>query len=410
MNQRLSMNLAILSAALLVGGCGPTKTGIENREAARAQLDAFNAHLTYQQAEQSFQVGELEQSLREVTAAIAHNPNMASYHVLQGRVLMEQHRLQSALESFANAESVQPDNADAAYYTGIAYQRWSNDEKALEAYTRASQRDENNVQYLLAAGESLVALDRLEEAQERIEARLAHFENNAAMRHLLAQIASLQGDHTRAAQLYREARLLRPEDDALIEELAWAQYAAGEYGQCHSTVTQLQQRTGEARADLMHLSARCLALTERVPEARNLYLELTRAKPNDAEVWVELGMLCWDLGDYRRVAQCSVQAIALAPTRYEGYLLKGVNERHRGNWDNAVSLFRQSTERTTTEALPFVLLGLTLEQSGERADALIAYNDALAVDAENAQAQALLNRLQESTRITVVEDSADESQ
>ena len=63
---------------------------------------------------------------------------------------------------------------------------------------------------------------------------------NAALRQLQGQIALLQGDPKKAVELYGEARLLEPDDNMLLEQLMWAQYAAEMYGDCHESVKRLQ--------------------------------------------------------------------------------------------------------------------------------------------------------------------------
>ena len=68
-------------------------------------------------------------------------------------------------------------------------------------------------------------------------------------------------------------------------------------------------------------------MTGSTNEAHGKYLELSRIDGADPVVWIEFGTLAWELDDYRRVAQCSVRAIALAPERFEGYMLKGLYER-----------------------------------------------------------------------------------
>jgi Flp pilus assembly protein TadD len=131
-------------------------------------------------------------------------------------------------------------------------------------------------------------------------------------------------------------------------------------------------------------------------EAREIYIELTRLRPSDPVVWSELGTICWDLGDYRRVAQCSVQLISLAPERYEGYMLRGINEKHKGNLDEAVRLFTQAADKAPEIALPHMLLGQALEQAGDADGAKLAYAQAVKAQPASTEAQDLLRRLNES--------------
>lgn len=435
---RAGLMIVVLMVAALAGCNGPTKAGTEARAAANARMNVINAQVHFDQAKQSFDSGQFEKAQREIQRAIARYPDAPNYYVLQGRIYMETHDLEASLNCFKIAidmldgaeklataksetdkikQTATPREvttlAEAHYFTGIVFQRWSDDEQAFHAYRRAFELQPTNAQYLLAAAESLIAMGEFEQARQLVEPRMSYFEHNAALRQLQAQIALLQGDPKRAAALYAEARLLNPDDLGLLEQMMWSQYAAGMYGQCHETIKQLQQtrarlaartapQPGGSRAtddysaprtDLTHLEARCLNMMGRTTEARELYLELSRARPADSVVWVELGTLSWELGDFRRLAMCAVQLIALAPDRYEGYMFKGLNERHKGNIDEAVKLFRKAAECSTDLALPHLLLGQTLEQTGDVSGAFAAYQTAAQIEPNSPDARELMNRL-----------------
>jgi len=383
-------------------GCSPTKTGMENRAAANERMSMVGAQVHFEQSKQHFATGQLDKALKEIDRAIERFPEHGDYHLLKGRVLLEQARLEQSLACFTTALEKNPRLADAQYYAGIVYQRWSDDRQAHTCYLQAYTIEPDKVHYLLAAAESLVALGEYAQAAELIEPKLAYFEHNASLRQLQAQIAMLQGDARKAAEVYAEARLLNPEDQALLEEMMWAQWAAGMYAQCHESTKTVQALSEQPRTEIVHLEARCLAMMGRGVEARVLYLQLSKSRPADASVWAELGTLSWELGDYRSLAQASTQMLAIAPDRYEGYLFRAVNERHKGNTQEAIRLFREASERAGNVALPHLILGQALEQAGDNDGARLAYNDALRADPNSAEAMAILRRFNNGQQVTVV--------
>jgi Flp pilus assembly protein TadD len=156
----------------------------------------------------------------------------------------------------------------------------------------------------------------------------------------------------------------------------------------------------EPRLERTQLEARGLAMMGRGSEAREVYLQLARDRAGDASVWSELGTLSWELGDYRSLAQASTQLMAIAPERYEGYLFRAVNERHKGNTAEAVRLFREACNRAGGVTLPYLMLGQALEQSGDAGGAKVAYNEALQADPDSPEAKALLRRLNGQQQIT----------
>ena len=382
--------LVVLLAAGFLTGCGPGKAGLRARAAARHRLNIVNAEIGHDQAVQALEAGQFDKATREVARAIMMNPTWANYRLTEGRIFLETHRLEKAIRSFDKALELRPDYPAAHYYCGIVYQRWSDDTRAYDHYMSAFEQEPDRVGYLLAAAESLVALDQLDTAKHLIDSKVTYFEHNSALRHLLGQIALLQDDPAGAAVLYSEAWRLRPDADALLEELARTQYAAAMYGEAYKSVTQLQDRPGKAdRPELKHLEARCLTALERHIEARNLYVQLTRLNPTDTDLWIELGIVAWEIGDYHRMALCGARITALAPNRFEGYMLKGLNERHHDDLSEAVVLLRQAANRAGRSTLPHLLLGHVLEQAGEHSRALDAYAAALRIDPDNEDAQTL---------------------
>lgn len=390
----IMISLAAVLALTALAGCGKTR-GMEARERAKDRLNVVNAKLSADQAEQAFRTGQFEKAVKEVKAALELQPESARYHLLEGRIYLETHRLEKAIESFDKAAELDPELAKAKYYAGVVYQRWSDDAKAYDRYMEAYELDSNSVSYLLAAAESMIALDQYGAANRLLESNLVRFEHNSAMRQLLGQLAMLQGEASEAVVYLEDARRLNPEDEILIEELAQAQYAAGLYKDCLRSVKSLQELAVTEQPDLLLFEARCLTLIERLPEARNLYLKLTRLRPTEVAIWIELGTVAWELGDYHRMALCGARITALAPDQHEGYLLKGINERHHGNLPEALLYLRQAADRATDTALPHLVLGQTLEEAQDREGALEAYARAIHIEPDSPEANLLFNALTE---------------
>lgn len=385
--------VAATGLAALAGCNGPTKAGTEARAAARERLGEFKAGFVLDQARQEFEAGRLERAVETVRQALVALPEDPKAHLLMGRVQFEQGRLEQSLASFEKAIEFDEGFADAHYRRGIVLQRWRRDVEAYESYVKAAELEPSNVHYLLAAAETLVMQRRLDEAEALVDEKLPIFEYNAALRQLSAQIAALEGDRAKAAQLLDEARMLRPDDDQLLEEVVIARWRAGMHGACLEAITLLQGRLDEPRFDLVLLEARCLALVGRGEEAHAAYRTLLRLRPDDVRTWIEFGSVAWDLEDWRRLAWCGGRLTDLAPDRFEGHLFKGLYERWRGELDLARGHFEDAAERAPDAAIPHLLLGRTLAELGRTDDAKAAYRDALKADPGNAEAQVLLSRL-----------------
>lgn len=403
MNTRAGLFLTFIFAALTLAGCeGPGPEGLEARADARQRLDAMNAGISYQQAEQAFETGRFDRAMTNINSVIEAFPDVARYHVLQGRIHLEQSQLDFANRSLARAIEVEPEYAPGHYYAGIVHQRWTDDEQAYLHYSRAFELEPTNMQYLLANAESMIALGELDSANALLEHNKSYFEGNAAVHQLQGQIAVLQGRPNEAVKLYERARLLNPDDRFLLEELAWAQFDSQQYGKTLDTIKLLRGQYGVKREDMRHLEAQCLAGMGRSSDARNVYVELTRIDPNNADLWAELGLIAWDLGDYYRVAQCSSRLVQLAPRRFEGPMFRGIAARHHGRLDEAIDELTRAASLSTTNVMPYLLLGNTMEMNDQAAEAQRVYRQALEVDPDNAEAKILLARLEHERRLQAV--------
>jgi tetratricopeptide (TPR) repeat protein len=383
--------LLCLVTGMMLPGCASDQTPYHKavREQASKRVAYVNANIAYDQARQAFDVGQFDKAEKNVDIAIATYPDAADFYLLQGRIFLETHKLEKSQKALMKALEKKEDFAEPHYFLGIVYQRWSDDERACAWYLEAFNYDPENVQYLLAAAETMVSMGDYERARVTVEDKLNYFEHNAALRQLLGQIALLEGNPELAAQQYAEARLLNPEDASLLEELARAQFDAGLYPQCFDSLSELKSLQPEPRSDLKHLEARCLLFLSRTIEARNAYIELTREMPHDAMVWIELGSIAMELGDFRRVAESSQQVVNLAPDRYEGYLLRAMYQRNKGQSKEAIESLREATARADSDVTPHLLLGRALEEAGDAAGARKAYAHAMQIDPRSAVAQEL---------------------
>ena len=373
--------LLLVSTSCIWFGCGgPSKAGLEARKDAYSRVDKVNTQIGYSQARQAFETGQLRKALKLITEAVDRYPQAAEYNLLHGRVLLELHRLDEARSAFEAALAVNDQQAEAYYFLGIIYQRWSEDEEAYEQYMKACSIDAARPQYLLASAETLVSLRRYDEADALVHENLRSFEHHPSFRHLLGQIAQLQGDPAAAARLYEEASILQPENTQLLEELACAQFAAEEFSGCLRTLQILASREYVFNAQLSLLNARCLVHTNQLLDARPLYKQLRTDLPHDTILWEESGWLAWSLEDWRGLRHAGLQASSLAPDSCSGWLLLGVADRAEGSLESAEKQLVKAVSCEDASTLAWVLLSRVRMQRGDDAGAAEAWSVAAEQD------------------------------
>ena len=393
---RFSLLAAGITAAALTGGCnGPTKAGIEAREEAKGRFDQFSARFVYDQARQEYLAGRLDRAMTTIDRAISMAPDRPGYLVMRGRILLEAGRLEDAVEAFEVALEMDETSAESLYYLGIVAQRLAEDEVAFERYSAAFEIDPNNAQYLVAAAEMLVQSNRLDEARTLCEEHLVAFENEPAMLQLIAQIAMLEGDPGVAVTKLEQARLLQPDDMAILNEYAHACFDAELYPEAMRAIETLQDdaENGIKRPDLDRLEARTLTMLGQLRDASPIYRDLTKTHGTDVTIWLEYAGLCWAQKEWPRLKECSIRISKLDPDLAEGPLFLGLVERADGNLDAAAKAFNLAADKPNSGALPLMLLGQLEESRGDFDAAAAAYEAALKADPENVEAETLRARV-----------------
>ena len=323
--------LYVVVGILLLAGCsGPTKSGKIARVNAHQRMDAVNADLAAQQARQQFEVGQLAPAIETIEAAIARYEGNASYHLLRGRILVEQHRLDEAGRALTRSAELDPTIAEPHYFLGVLHQRWSEDEEAFACYKKAMECDATHPQYLLASAESLVALGKLDDAITLLQDAGKEFQHQPAVSALLGHIHLRNGNSVEAAKYLADSKLLGNDDVELLTLLASAQFNASEYTNCLFTLAQLEECEGLSFA-FQRLKGKCLSATGRHIQGRDICLQVTRQTPNDADAWIDLGYIAWEMGDYARVAACGRKISELKPAYMEGALFEGIVAMRQGD-------------------------------------------------------------------------------
>ncbi len=316
---------------LCVSCSGPTKAGKEARANAHQRMAIVNADLAAQQAKQQFEVGQLDSAKETISSAITRYSEKGDYHLLKGRILLEQHHLDAAFRALQKAVEYSPDLAEPHYFLGILHQRWAEDDKALAEYKIAMEKDSSHPQYLLAAAESYVALNQNGEAIALLVSASQEFQHHPSVASLLGHIYLREGEYGDASDWLENSRLLGNDDKETHSVLATAQFEAGRYGDCLSTLTNLEELHGTLQTAFVRLQGKCFAATGRLLRGRDICLKITHETPEDIGAWKDLGYISWQMGDYKRLGRCGEKIVQLDADVTEGNLFIGVSAIHSDN-------------------------------------------------------------------------------
>ncbi|MBC02322.1 MAG: hypothetical protein CMJ34_03320 [Phycisphaerae bacterium] len=374
--RRIAVAAVLGGGIMLASGCtGPTKRGIESRKVAQTRFDTVRSRVDYDQATQAFESGNFIDSKRYLENAIDKYDEDPAYWVLLGRIYLETGGLQDAMVSLSKAVEIDEEDPDAHYFMGIVLERIERPLDAVDHYLTALELAPSNSGMLVAAIDVLIGADLLDEASRVLREHRADFEHDAAVLHVAGRLSMMKGDWARAADDLEKSVLLDDSDRWTLEDLARSQMAAGRYQSCLDTVEKLMELSedGDQDVELMRLRGRCLSEAGRSREARMSLRDLVNLHPEDVQGWIDLGLVCMEVEDYRYVFRSGQRLVALAPDRFEGYFLLGhAAMRNREN-DAAVKLFARACELAPDRVEPRLALGMSHELRGDRIAAHRAY-------------------------------------
>jgi len=392
MNNCSMKSLRMLVACLLVLGlAGCQARHKEQVNTANQRWKTLRSDMMLQMAQRQFNAGNLDQAEISLVEAISIDGENPYLHVLGGRIGLERGKLERAYNRLQHAIEINESLPQAHYFQGIVLQRWNQFDAALVRYRQAFDLEGDNPAYLLAMVEMLVELNQADEAMDMLTSKMVYFDQNAGIRMAIGQLYAMRDDYKQAAKYLQLASLLAPDDLRILEELALALAADGQNDKAIQTLERLCTEPELAdRRDLRRVLGQTYVKTQRLADARAVYVDLTRTDPKDVEAWIKLGEVSLTTQDTSGTLMAANRIKALAPHRYEGYLLAGLVWQKRQRVDRALAMFEQASQMAPDHAEPVILQGITLEQAGQTKAAAKAYTKALHRQPDDQRAKHLL--------------------
>ncbi|MSR70003.1 MAG: tetratricopeptide repeat protein [Phycisphaerales bacterium] len=349
LSNSLSFAAALTLSVGAITACkGPSAAGLEARKAAKTRFDRVGVGVATDQAEQALEAGQFSAALKHIDKVVAVTPDDFNARLLRGRIVLEMGRLESAATDFKMACELNPGCDEGRYYLGVVYQRWGRDDEALANYSVALAIEPSNTHYLLSEAETLLVLGRVSEAKQLVDDSLCHFEFNSALAHLRSEIAAAEGDDVEALHFIELAVTLAPDPMLYQEDAAVVAFNAEQWDRCLTALATLPPETSQ-REDLLRMRARCLVLTNRGHEARDMLVRLENAPASSKAGYtlehdLTLGYIAWLIGDAPRAEACADRLMARNPTLCDGYLLKGVILERRGDLEAAATVLAKACQ------------------------------------------------------------------
>jgi tetratricopeptide (TPR) repeat protein len=385
---------AVLALAVLLMGCQQDNKKAQSDQ-ARQRWDATRAAVIGNLAKEQYENGHFEKARESANQALAMNPLSPPLHILSARISIEEGRLEAADRSLAEARRLDPRNAEADYLSGVVCQRWQKLDQAAEFYRSATEKQPQELAYLLAQAETMVALNRADEGLALLQSKVVYFEHSPVIRDAVGQLLMQKAKYSEAADMFRQASLLATDDTGVRERLAMACIAAKRYNDAVDTLTRLLKNEKYAkRGDLYLALGEAQTQLGRTREAKSSFDSATQHTPNDPAVWLALGKAALELNDPKRAEISLRRAISIDPSNSEAYLLTGYVRLKQNKLDESLTAFRKASALDPEDAVSVCMIGYVLEKKGDSAEALKHYAKALKIKPGDELATRLMAEVQ----------------
>jgi len=300
-----------------------------------------------------------------------------------------------AERDLAQARKIDPRNPEADYLSGVVCQRWQRSQEAFDYYRSASEKQPNELAYVMAQAETLVAMGRSEEALSLLQAKVVYFEYSATIRDAVGQLLMQKEKFKEAAEILHQASILATDDNTIREHLAMAQFRAKQYRDASDVLARLIRDDKYAkRSDLYLALGECLLKTNRAREARETFEAASQFDTTNAAIWMGLGKAALQLNDVRRAEMSIKRSLFIEPASSEGHLLLGYVRLRQGKLEESLSAFRKANALDSSDTVSLCMVGYALEKLGKNAEALRCYAQALKIKPGDEMATKLMAEVQ----------------
>jgi tetratricopeptide (TPR) repeat protein len=383
---------AAAATAILLGtaGCSSTHQKTQKEEATE-HWNAARAAVLAGLARDQYQSGNFDKCGQTLTEAIRMEPKNARLHVMAGKLAIEQAKLETADRELAMARELDPKDAEADYLSGVVCQRWQKDDDALACYERAATKAPNELPYVLAKAEMLVALDRTDDALSLLQDRMVFFEHSAVIRDAVGQILVQKQRYSEAVDVLRQASVLATDDQGIREHLAFAMLFNKQYHEASDLFTRvMKDPANEKRVELFLAQGECQLQTHKLIDARGSFESAVQLNPSSVEALTGLAKAALGLNDLRRADLAVRKAVALKPNSSELYLLTGYIRLKEKKMQEALEAFGHASQLDRKDTVSLCMIGYVLEKTGHSDRALEYYSRALHVQPDDAMAKSLM--------------------
>jgi Flp pilus assembly protein TadD len=370
-----------------LAGC-QTPTHAQAKVQAEQRWSQVRGQVKLQLARQQFERGLFEDSIKTLQEATTLDSTSADAYAMLAKANLELGKSTTAEQVLTAAEKMGLTSADLHYFRGVVLEQRNELDAALSQYVKACSLDATRVEYLLARIETLVALNRTQEALALADSSANQFDDDASIALLGARIAALTGDDKGALERFQNPSIQNAGSRVATEELGTL---LATQGRCSETIRILQPLCDSSAKELdapavSAQARRTLAecyLTENQPKlAIGVLYDHAVANPADKASQLLLAKAGLAAGEYMTALQALEQAGRGSRSSPEVELLLATTHWKRNDLGSAESVLDQVLTTYPGDVDAWCLRGELLLELGRREEARSAFERATQIDPE----------------------------
>ena len=265
--------------------------------------DWFEAEERVERAQQLCESQRWAEALAEIDAALAINPNHATWHANRGFVLEELDRWEEAVEAYEQSLDIEPDDRDVRVALGAALLRVERLARSIAVFDEVAARYPNFEPAYCHRVQAFAELGEHDRAEEMFY--LAQQLNDSCPHCFYAIGISLsaRGMHERAIYCWQRVVELEPNYFGVNQRIAQSYRARGEFERARDYFVR-EIRSDPGNTDLLFELAQMTEESGQIATAAAKFAQIIELEPDHIEARFALGRIWLRKGQPSRALSC----------------------------------------------------------------------------------------------------------
>ncbi|CAI3800247.1 CDP-glycerol glycerophosphotransferase family protein [Pseudarthrobacter sp. MM222] len=332
-----------------------------------------NARVAYKLGHAYFRLEDLARAKQYISAAVALNPKVASWHYRLGFINERERMWAEALESYTHATNLEPQRAEWFYRKAQCEQALGEKLSAQESLRTAVRLDPSQAKFHKALGKQLGQGAARWQEVEALEDGLALHQDDADWLVKLARAYFEMERFSEASELYERAVRLRPKDARLLFATGLAHAGTIAPTAAQGWFSRAVSADRELEAGRFGHGVFFEALRD-WDSAAAAYLEQLKDKPLDAELHYRHGFASDRCYKWAEAVSAYEAAVALKPGEAYWHYRLGFAQERLHHYQEAADAYAEAL-RVSDSQKPYwqFRLAYVLHEMGRYGEAVESY-------------------------------------